>query len=52
MVLDRIVSAAREETGNGGPTVTVSCVGSEDDFVLLGRERASLYGGAELVAPP
>ena len=51
VVLNGVIGSARQQTGNGGPPVSVLGVGGDDGLVLLGGEGAVLDGGAELVAP-
>lgn len=51
MVFYGVVSAAREETGDGGPLVTKAAVGPDDGLVFLGREGTVLHLRRELVAP-
>ncbi|WVZ21593.1 hypothetical protein V8G54_008915 [Vigna mungo] len=51
VVLNGVIGSTRQQTGNGGPPVSVLGVGGDDGLVLLGREGPVLDGGAELVAP-
>lgn len=52
VVLDRVVGAAGEETSNRSPFVPMSSMGLYDGSVFVWAERAVLYLGAQLVAPP
>lgn len=51
MVFNGVVSAAREEAGDGGPLVSKTAVGPDDGLVLLGGEGTVLHLRRELVTP-
>jgi len=52
MILDGVVSSAREKPGYGGPFVPMSLMGPEYDLVLGRGKGPVLDLRAELIAPP
>lgn len=51
MVFNGVVSATREEAGDGGPLVSKAAVGPDDGLVLFGRKGTVLHLGRKLVTP-
>lgn len=51
MVLNGVVRPTREESGNSGPFIAETSVGSEDGIVFFRRKGPVLNLGRELVTP-